>query len=761
MNTLFFEKFSKLDRREPVCFAVPCAKGELARPEDFRLLDGDAVVPAQARSTGDWPDGSVKWLFVRAICDLPGNAPKELRFELDGRRPAAAPAAAVSVNPQADGSLAVDTGRLRLTVPSRGLWPVRDVRLDGKALWDADPFRGFRAEFGSFRHESRELEVKLAVEEAGPLCAVVRVDAVVPAADDSAPGVRARLFFWAGMPWFTVSYTLTNRHRALGKSIEVRDWALELEPAGESPLLRVAEGCYRDGVRRSAGPVELRFTADWWRRNSSEHQFDCYAHNTWADWQSARGGVTLSVRHATQQFPKGYAAEPGRLSAELYPPSESEALEWFAGVAKTHEILFHFHGPDAPDAELGCRAAQFQLGDRPALAVERYRHSAVWPERIFEGPVSRRLLAHFAMVADMRPTALGVFNFGDEPEPGYTNQGRGEAGADLGDKQIWLNNEYDLAHHLFLFHARTGERRFLEYALNSARHWMDVDVVHGDVEPRFRGGHLAHCRRHAAETVVSPSHQWVQGLFDMHHFSGDPDARELAVGVAENVLWQTENRGFLKPKSGATREMGWALRAVLNAWRETGDKRYVELGGKIEALFADWGEGSGGGALFAPYTVHSEPRAVFMNALTATSLALWSLETGSARGMRLALGIVDDLAANAMTPFGVPYYKELPSLKVATAGSMFVEALSYAYRLAPERRYLEAGLPALEELPSTEGYHLGAFRKLPVKNGLLQAVESEPKGGKTFANSLVAALQFVALSGSEKLARGLDYGLEL
>jgi hypothetical protein len=114
-----------------------------------------------------------------------------------------------------------------------------------------------------------------------------------------------------------------------------------------------------------------------------------------------------------------------------------------------------------------------------------------------------------------------------------------------------------------------------------------------------------------------------------------------------------------------------------------------------------------------------------------------------------------------MTPWGVPYYKELPSLKRTAASAMFVEALSWAYRLRPERRYLEAALPSLESLPRTEGYHLGAFRKVPVKNGLLFIVESEPRGGKAFANSLTGALQFVAVAGSEKLARSLDYCLEL
>ena len=760
MNTLRFEKFSKLDRREPVAFAVPCAQGELRDPADFRLLEGERVIPCQTTVTGRWPDDSVKWLFVRAICDLPGNAAKELHFACAGGPPPAPAPPRVTVSRLADGSLAIDTGPLSCVVPAHGLWPVRDVRLNGRALWDADPFRGFRAQFGGVAHRSRDLAVRLTVEEDGPLCAVVRIDAV-NAADEALPGVRARLYCWAGMPWLTLQYTLTNRSRALGTAIPVRDWALDLEPAGAAPLLRAAQSCYWDQVARSTTSVAIRLTADWWRLDGCEHQVDCYAHNTWADWQGERGGVLVSVRHASQNFPKGYVVEPARLVVELYPPTETDALEWFAGVAKTHELLLHFHAPDCTDAELGCRAAQFQLGDRPALSPERYGASGVWPEAIFAGPVSRKLLAFFARVADMRPVALGIFNFGDEPEAGYTNQGRGDAGADEGDRQVWLNNEYDLAHHLFLFYARTGERRFLEYALNSARHWLDVDLVHSDVAPRLRGGHLAHCRRHAAQTMVYPSHQWVQGLFDMYHFSGDPEARELALGVAANVLWQSEHCGYLTPKGGSTREMGWALRCMLNAWHETRDEQYLRLGERIEALFADWGDGPGGGAMLAPYTAHSEPRAIFMNALTATSLAMWATATGSTRARQLALAIAADLATHGMTPWGLPYYKELPSLRVASAGAMFVEAMSWAYRLGGDRRLLEAALPALEDMLHTESYHLGAFRKRAITNGLLMLVELEPAGGKMFAFSLVGALQLVAVARDEELARRLDYQLRL
>jgi len=759
MNTLTFEKFSKLDRREASAFGIPFAPGELSDPATFRLMDGESPIPCQAKVTGTWPDGSVRWLFVRAFFDLPGNAAKTFAFALDGAIPQPEPRQQVELAEGKDGSIRVSTGPLALTVPASGIWPVRDVELNGKATWDDDPFRGVRMQFGSHELDSAERGVTLTVEEEGPVSAVIRLDGDLPFDDDTVPGVRARLFFWAGVPWFTMQYTVTNRCTELETWTDVHDWVLELEPRGEAPMLRAAVGCYRDQAERSDESVELRFDAEWWKSNSCEHQTDCFAHNSWADWECDRGGVTVSVRHATQNFPKGYAVEPGRLAIELYPPSEHDALEWFAGSAKTHELLFHFHGPGASDEELGCRAAQFQLGDRPRVSAERFARSAVWVERVFEGPLSRKLLARLAAVADQRPVGYGIFNFGDDWGAGYTHQGRGEAGADEGDRLVWLNNEYDTTHQYYVLAALTGERRFLEYGLNSARHWMDVDIIHSDVDPKRKGGHIAHCRRHCARASVYPSHQWVQGLFDTWHLTGNPDALEHARGVADNIAWQVANGGYLEPGAASTREMGWALRALLFAWRETHDETYFELGEKIEALFADWGKGAG--ALLAPYTVHTEPRVTFMNALTGTSLAMWGIETGSDRAKQIAVAVADDIIENGMTAFGLPYYKELPSLRRATAGVMSIELFAYAHRLTGERKYLEAGLPILEQWTLGGRAPAVTFAKRAMTNGLYLTPVLFPSNSKSVGVVTPAVLGFVAAAKSETLARSLDYQLEL
>ena len=93
-----------------------------------------------------------------------------------------------------------------------------------------------------------------------------------------------------------------------------------------------------------------------------------------------------------------------------------------------------------------------------------------------------------------------MFHFGDAPDAGYTDQGRGRGAT------VWVNNEYDRAHACTLFYALTGERRALESGIVAARHWLDVDLCHRSDDPLRHGGLVAHSAHHVTE-VVTPSHE--------------------------------------------------------------------------------------------------------------------------------------------------------------------------------------------------------------------------------------------------------------
>jgi hypothetical protein len=150
---------------------------------------------------------------------------------------------------------------------------------------------------------------------------------------------------------------------------------------------------------------------------------------------------------------------------------------------------------------------------------------------------------------------------------------------------------------------------------------------------------------------------------------------------------------------------------------------------------------------------------VFMNSLTAVSLARWSTATGRELGGKIAVAVLEDMIENGMSPWGEPYYKELPSLKRVAAGTVLVELAAHVCMLTGETKYLRPLLPALENLLS--GGVGTAKAKTPMRDGMFLDPRLMVPSGKSVAMTLPAVLQFIAVSGSEKLARSIDYSLEL
>jgi hypothetical protein len=92
---------------------------------------------------------------------------------------------------------------------------------------------------------------------------------------------------------------------------------------------------------------------------------------------------------------------------------------------------------------------------------------------------------------------------------------------------------------------------------------------------------------------------------------------------------------------------------------------------------------------------------------------------------------------------------------------MCVELFAYAYRVSGERKYLEAGVPLLEQWLGGGRSPGGAFVKRAMKNGLYFSPVLFPSNSKSVGVCFPAVLQFVAAAGSETLVRGLDQRLEL
>jgi len=745
---LTFDKISKFDRpAEPVSFGMPFPKGVLRDPLRFRLLDGSRALPVQAKVTGRWADSSVRWLFVRTLVDLPGNSSKQIRWELsEGATPAPLP-----VRRLADGALQVDTGPLVATISAAGFLPFSDVRLNGQPLNKL--MRGFTIAAGNQAFSTADAgPVKTEVLEQGPVAVVIGVSGRHGGAH-SPFDFSARLTFTQGKPYVALEYRVLAARGQAETLVSAWEWLAR--PVAQRARLRVGHGHYATRILESDTRASYSFGEKDFLYDSVEHAFQSYWGDFWGDWSGTAGGLALTLRHAQQNFPKAIEVTPDSLRLSLYPAGP-QPLRFPLGAAKTHCLLFHFHAPEAPVQELSRRSLQFQIPDVAKLDSAWYAKSQVWDEQVFEGPRSRRFEALVYDILDNRPVGLGLWNFGDEVEWGYTGQGRGRG------EVVWLNNEYDLAHGLFVQYARSGERRFLDYAAANALHWRDVDIAHVSPDPARQGGHIAHSTRHVTGGV-GPSHQWVEGLFDACHMLGDDAACQAALGIGDNILRAMASPAYRRAGQTSTRDMGWALRAMLALHRETGEQKYADASRKIAALFRDWHAQYPG--LLAPYTDHSLVRVNFMNALTLVSLARYLRYFPNPEIRRLVLEETGDMLRNGRNANGLFYYKELPSLEHQTSSLLPLQLLAHAYELSGDKRYLQAGLTELEYALTNMNMrfmvHTGAAEKFVVAGEGYSRVLVYPQGGKFVGIGLLPVLEFLHAAKDTSLPRQIDFQLRL
>jgi hypothetical protein len=477
---------------------------------------------------------------------------------------------------------------------------------------------------------------------------------------------------------------------------------------------------------------------------ANEHYIDSFYGDFWADWRADGTGLAISVHQAHQNFPKQLRIAPAGIDVDLYPASAAP-VNIYQGMGKTHRMLFHFHDGQTPLEEISTRSLQFQLPDRPALPPQWCQTHNPWEMDFFPAQVPGRIMTRLIRMHDGRPKGIGMLHFGDAPDAGYTDQGRG------GGSTVWVNNEYDRAHACALFYALTGERRMLDSALVTARHWLDVDLCRFSPDPLKHGGLVIHSAHHVTGRVI-PSHEWVEGFLAYYHFTGRQEGLDAAYMVAENLLRHLALPHMQDPGSAQAREGGWALRAMVAMFQETGEPRFRQAATALAELFLDWRDQFGG--MLAPYTSHSLPRVPFMISIALNSLARYLLIQDDERIRALIVEMANDMLTHCLGPDGVLYYKELPSLRRFAPTVHAIEALTHAYRFSGERRFLTAALRQFVAYFDRAPSYTGAGVKRPDENG---GVIQGSGGGREFAASYTSLITFVASAVREQMLGVFEY----
>lgn len=742
---IFIDKLYKFDRKNEQCsIGFPFPKGEVYDLSQVRIFDENKgeYMPTQMKATSRYEDGSVRFIFIRFLADIPAN--KKSRFLCKVQDAGKAETDAIptaTFNPlsveRRENGFRIGTGEedgtpffFEVKDDSEGIFERISA---GKKTYGENYLVGPELKVRDNRnlYEIRTGKWEIVVE--GPLCVILKNRGRhVDEETGTAISFELKLSAFAQSPYVEVAYRIINdtddplniehiKYFVYGKenhgtanNLDLKEFKNRVDEnsSEEGPIFKVSNTADCDKLINEKNLGEVRtITAssnyktnyyvgkdgaascrlidhEYLLKEANEHFAEVFYGTFFADYTDKEGGVCATIFQAQQNYPKAVQADSEGITLFIVPDAEDKVVLQ-SGMSREQRFLLHFHGSEESMEKINDRSIVYQMPYRPYVSPEVHRCSGVYPD-IFateaDPAVEQTLIAR----ADGHCRAYGMVNFGDSYDPNYTAQGRGDG------KLVWCNNEYDYTHACALLFARTGIRRFLDYAIASASHWMDVDVCHYHKDPLYIGGQWEHTAGHVINGVMVCSHEWVEGLLDYYHFTGDERGLNTALGIGENVLRLLDTPMYAKPGESSARETGWALRSLTALYVETHDKKWLSKCDKILSDFSTWEQQYG--HWLSPYTDNTVIRVGFMISVAIGSLMRYYRHFPSVEVKEMILRAVDDMIENCyVESWGTFYYKELPSLNRIGTNTLLLESLTAAYDLSGDSKYLQYGISTFKK----------------------------------------------------------------
>ncbi|MBT5143979.1 MAG: hypothetical protein HOM31_14875 [Gemmatimonadetes bacterium] len=735
-------------RKWPWTLGVPFPEGCLSCDADLTLTRDGQPQCVQTRTMLSWPDGSAKWVLVDGQTDLIADDANRLQLNWadGGSRPD--PTTTVAVRETADGTYFIESGDRRIAIAPSGPLPFARVYTSDAAII---PDGGIES---SLRIDDEVYELRaggrVEIEEPGPLRVVLRVDGLALGSDGT-PGFDAtvRIYAYSGVPWVRIYLTLTNRLRR--PFVHLQEFKINLRPdlgpEAEAFLASSVDvGNHKshvdelvDGFRSlQVGLVDMEFpawepavgedeTPEQPRRAAPNYELRPAADDTQSELRSGANWchlvpaaaifvdgsrrISMQCRRFWHQAPKEMALSRDAAQLSLYG-GWAEPVEWYRGVAKTHEIIIGFDEEAGADRQ---EALAFAAGfeKQPAVQVEtrnwivdsgafgsifRYQpESYRWWEYVLRSP----LQGHTFNVETDPSLGYHFFNYGDYWTPGRGGQ--------------WKNNEMDKGYGLILQMIRSGEGMIWEHIEPIIHHQIDVDTIHDNESPWLVGAQRYHFAKHGAMRGPSLCHEWIEGPLLFGLLSGYRRAEEVALARAEHFIGAIE-RGDHRVKT-LTRVAGYPLMAMSKMYEHYHDEKYLATSEKILDWLQDWCTEDG----HYSYNAYTPPGTMkvatsLSDGILACALMRHHQATGSERSMTALQEMVDrDLdetglfrpegfSTKGTSPFR-NYYEPEPDF--------WFEALLFLTSVSGEPRYADVGYAELQRIFASRGMLQSATESPP------------------------------------------------
>lgn len=673
---------------------IPLARGRLSSVERLELRDEVArVVPARLAETERWDDGTIRWLGIAFLADVPANgASRYVLAEGDGPAPVD------------ETTLADHGGRIRthsepavaiaspfaLSCPPR-LRGVDILVVDGAGTV-------YRANAGA---------ATLVANDA--VSALIRVEGSLEPDDGGAAlGLELELAFTHGGLVVDVACRIVNRRRA---PLELASWRIRVEVDGGV----VARCGHFDAIHRTRTPFRIRqdgagylagvFTASTVDSDAEDWEDDSppsYARE-W-EWAELHGRLASNWVDVEAEDGSGLTVAVARFADDH--PTE---LEW-DGAA----VTFHAR-------PLWAEPVRLHEGMAPTVRLrlclrERFDADVARAAGVIDAPPRLEVLEHWldADVIDILPYTPDryprletlvrerLFDWCRATQArGFRDRGDWLSAPDGQRSSFTANNEHDALYALCLHYLRSGEPAYLASALSYGDHLVDIDLIHFSSANDFERGALrAHGREHvhyvdartpagAVRTSVDTGHQWVEGLLLLAALTADVRYREAAERVGEALLVLNE-LGWARPEPGP-RNAGWPLIALTALARSMGRAAFLD-GARSVAEHALAAQSEAGG-----WTIRlgfTRSFCAWQNAILVTGLArLLNVDPSPPAALRPGF----ERAAHALLdrgrlPDGSFSFVDHPDYRWPWSTGLIREALAAAFDALEDERFLRAGL---------------------------------------------------------------------
>jgi PcRGLX-like N-terminal RIFT barrel domain/PcRGLX-like protein central beta sandwich domain/PcRGLX-like protein C-terminal alpha/alpha toroid domain len=594
---------SNIARQAKIRFGMPWAKSKIYNTEKLSIKNPqDQLVPAQFSIQSRYPDKSIKWLLIQFSAPLKAN--EKCFYKLNYKQGGNKSKKRLKLTEDKD-YFTVDTGKIKAVISKKHFNWLKDIYYDQNQDGKYQPTErrgGFSSDGVVVRDENKKvlksssIVPEITIEEQGREVITLLVKGKYGSNPQNALSFTTRLRFYAASPSVAIEHTHINTDLK-NEFTDITDLSIKYLPSAK---IIEAKTQINNKTISSTEKLVIRQDNDLdlsYNNKTSQGRMS----GTLQTKSANNSAFTVSIRDAALRYPKAFRTTADSVNIDLLPEQPGKdynkhlphylefpfcegkyRMKW--GMSFSENMLFDFSGK-IPMAAIDAENDDYVVAviDQDYLASTKVI-PGVLPkaDKRFEAwnkNIANALLMQFKQKQIQRE--YGFLNYGDW----FGERGRN-----------WGNNEYDLPRGLFYYFARSGNRKAFRLAVLGASHQSDVDIVHAYPDRYYLGANAEHSightgvsyQRYKRATWSFPyqvafeaknGHTWTGGMVSSWTFTGNARVLNSALLLGEHAI------NFMVPNftrlGTHERSAGWSLKALMELYKVTYDKAYLEASKKM------------------------------------------------------------------------------------------------------------------------------------------------------------------------------------